>query len=199
MPKTVINSRDQIVAMELSSPYNAMASDANKYYAMEPSSTLSNAMEPSSTHNAMAPSASILSNAMEPSSNHQIAMAHGAPNYNAMGLGPNNLSKAITHQASSNAYYYTQPGTMPSCRVGCSFCQDVNMQSMGMPDHQVVSVVCVNSKQDAIMQNKASTTVAMPPHSPLPSTGAKTIPLPTSKCQNKPIPLPSFAYESLKY
>ena len=140
MSQTVINSRDQTVAMELSSPYNAMASDANKYYAMEPSSTFSNAMEPSSTHNAMAPRAPILSNAMEPSSNHQIAMAHGAPiynamglgpnnqnamglgpttNFNAMGLGPNNLSKAITHQASSNAYYYTQPGTMHSCLVGC--------------------------------------------------------------------------------
>ena len=200
MSQTVINSRDQTVAMELSSPYNAMASDANKYYAMEPSSTLSNAMEPSSTHNAMAPSAPILSNAMEPSSNHQIAMAHGAPNYNAMGLGPNNqtamglfpnnLSKAITHQALSNAYYYSQPGTMPSCRVGCSFCQDANMQSMCMPDHQVVSVVCVNSKQDAIMQNKASTTVVMPSHSPLPCTGANAIPLPTTKYQNKPIPLP---------
>ena len=87
-------------------------------------------MEPSSTQNAMAHGAT-LSIAMEPSSNHQNAMAHGAPIYNAMGLGPttnnsnamglgpNNLSKAITHQASSNAYYYTQPGTMHSCLVGC--------------------------------------------------------------------------------
>ena len=64
------------------------------------------------------------------------------------------------------------------------------MPSMCMTDHQVVSVACANSKQDAIMQNKDSTTVAMLPHSPLPCTGANAIPLPTTKYQNKLIPLP---------
>ena len=198
MPKTVINSREQTVAMGHGPPYNAMASDANQYNAMKPSSTQNAmasdatyyyAMEHGSTYNAMAHGATI-SNAMEPSSKHQNAMAHGSPTYNAMRLGPNNFSKAITHQASSNSYYFTQPGTMPSYPVGCSVYQDMNMQSMYMPDHQVVSVASADSKQDIIMQNKASTTIAMPPHSPLPCTGANTIPLPITKYQNEPIPLP---------
>ena len=68
--------------------------------------------------------------------------------------------------------------TLPSMEPGlpslgeCSFYQDTHMQSMCMPDHQLVLVAYDDTDQDVIMQNKASANVAMSQHSPLACTGA---------------------------